>query len=363
LKRKIKKLNEENLIREISDFFITLDIKKVLQKITDTLEKRLKVERVSIFKKKEDKNVFEFFVFSKGEKELKRMEIPLGKGVVGYAYKRGLPVIVKDVKKDKHFYSLVDQAVGFKTRSILAFPLKLKGRKYGVIELINKKRGIFTRRDVEICRFLSPFISLALENAILFERLENMFLGIIRSFARAVEAKDPYTSGHVERVEALSYLLARKSGLRGENLRIARIAGILHDVGKIGVPDRILRKPDKLTKKEFEIVKRHVIYSKEILEPIGGIEDVIPGIYYHHERYDGKGYPEGRKEQEIPLIARIISIVDAFDAMASDRPYRKALPAKKIVREFLKNKGKQFDPELVDIFLSMEEVKKILKTL
>ncbi len=363
MKKKIKKYSQENLIREIVDFFTAFGIKEVLQKITNTLGKKLKVERVSIFKKKEGKNAFEFFVFSQGEKELKRLEIPLGKGIVGWSYKKGLPVIVKDVSQNKHFYSLVDQTVGFKTRSIMAFPLRLKGRKYGVIEVINKKRGVFTEEDIEICRFLSPFISLALENAILFERLENMFLGIIRSFARAVEAKDPYTSGHVERVETLSYLFAKKLGLRGENLRIARIAGILHDVGKIGVPDNILGKPSKLTKKEFRIIKKHVVYSREILEPIGGLENVIPGTYYHHERYDGNGYPEGKKGKEIPLIARIISIVDAFDAMASDRPYRKALPAKTIIREFLKNKGKQFDPELVDIFLSLEEVKKILKTL
>ena len=327
------------------------------------MESTFNAQRVSIFRKRENENFFEFYIFSRGDKELKKIKVPIRKGIVGWVYENNKPLIVNNVEKDKRFYSLVDQKTGFKTKSILAFPLRLKKRKYGVIEIINKKEGKFTNKDIKICEFISPFITIAIENATLFEKLEEMFFGIIRAFAKAVEAKDPYTSGHVERVENLSYHLAKAAGLKGEDLKKARIAGILHDVGKIGIPDEILKKPSKLTKKEYEIIKKHVIYSKEILEPISELKDIIPGIYYHHERYDGKGYPEGKKGEEIPLVARIISIVDAFDAMASDRPYRKALSKKRIVREFLKNKGKQFDPYLVEKFLSLEEVKRILNEL
>ncbi|MEO0087925.1 MAG: HD domain-containing phosphohydrolase, partial [candidate division WOR-3 bacterium] len=320
-------------------------------------------ERVSIFRKKEERNYLEFYIFSKGEDELKKIKIGLSKGIVGWVYKNNKPLIVNDVSKSKMFYKTVDKITGFKTNSILAFPLRLKKRKYGVIEIINKKKGGFTKKDLKICELISPFIAITLENATLFEKIEEMFFGMIRSFAKAVEAKDPYTSGHVERVENLSYLLAKKVGLKGKELKNARIAGILHDIGKIGIPDEILKKPEKLTKEEYEIIKKHVLYAKEILEPIGEMKDIIPAIYYHHERYDGKGYPEGKKGEEIPLLARIISIVDAFDAMASDRPYRKALSAQEILREFLKNKGKQFDPYLVDNFLSLKEVQDILGTL
>lgn len=363
MKREIKEILEKTLLLELSNLFSNLEMERVLKKTVKLLEKIFNVERVSIFKRKENKNAFEFFIFSKGERMLKKLEIPFGKGIVSWVYKKEAPLIIKDVSKDKRFYSFIDERVGYKTKSILAFPLKLKNRKYGVVELINKREDVFRKKEIRVCEFISPFITLALENAILFERLEEMFLGVIRSFARAVEAKDPYTSGHVERVENLCYLLAREAGLRGRRLKVARMAGILHDIGKIGIPDEILKKPGKLNKKEFDIIKKHVVYSKEIIEPIHGMEEVIPAVYYHHERYDGKGYPEGRKGKDIPLIARIVSIVDAFDAMSSDRPYRKALSPSKIIEEFRKNKGKQFDPKLVDKFLSIKEVKDILKSL
>lgn len=353
----------KSLISKIAGFFVSLETKEVLKRITETLEEIFNAERVSIFRKKEDRNYFEFYVFSKGEDELKKIKIELSKGIVGWVYKNNKPLIINDVNKSKTFYKGVDEITGFKTNSILAFPLRLKKRKYGVVEIINKKHGRFTKRDLKICKSISPFVAITLENATLFERIENMFFGMIRAFAKAAEAKDPYTSGHVERVENLSYLLAREIGLRGGDLKNARIAGILHDIGKIGIPDEILKKTKKLTKKEYEVIKKHVLYAREILEPISELKDIIPAIYYHHERYDGKGYPEGKKGEEIPLLARIVSIVDAFDAMASDRPYRKALSAKEILREFLKNKGKQFDPYLVDKFLSLREVRDILKNL
>lgn len=354
---------KKSLISKIAGFFISLETKEILKRITETLEEIFNAERVSIFRKKEDRNYLEFYTFSRGEDELKKIKIELSKGIVGWVYKNNRPLIVNDVSKSKMFYKGVDELTGFKTNSILAFPLGLKKRRYGVIEIINKKDGKFKRKDLKICELISPFVAIALENAALFEKIEEMFFGMIRSFAKAVEAKDPYTSGHVERVENLSYLLAKKVGLKGNELKNAKIAGILHDIGKIGIPDEILKKPEKLTKEEYEIIKKHVLYAKEILEPISEMKDIIPAIYYHHERYDGKGYPEGKKGEEIPLLARIISIVDAFDAMASDRPYRKALSAKKIRREFLKNKGKQFDPYLVDEFLSLREVKDILKSI
>ena len=356
-------ISKKSLIYKIAGFFISLETREVLKRITKILEEIFNAERVSIFRKKEDKNYLEFYIFSKGEDELKKIKIDLSKGIVGWVYKNNRPLIVNDVNKSKIFYKGVDKITGFKTNSILAFPLRLKKRKYGVIEVINKKDGEFKKRDLKICELISPFVAITLENATLFEKIEEMFFGMIRSFAKAVEAKDPYTSGHVERVENLSYLLAKKVGLKGNDLKNARIAGILHDIGKIGIPDEILKKPEKLSKEEYEIIKKHVLYAKEILEPISKMKDIIPAIYYHHERYNGKGYPEGKKGEEIPLLARIISIVDAFDAMASDRPYRKALTAKEILKEFKKNKGRQFDPYLVDNFLSLKEVQDILNSL
>ncbi len=202
---------------------------------------------------------------------------------------------------------------------------------------------------------------MSLQNAYLYYDLENLFKGTILSLANAVEAKDPYTSGHVERVMNLSVEMGKKVGLKGEDLKNVELASILHDIGKIAIPDEILKKPAKLTDEEYEIIKTHVHHGARILSPIPGLKGVIPAVLHHHERWDGRGYPVGLKEKEIPLIARIIAITDSFDAMNSDRPYRKRLPPELIIKEFKDNSGKQFDPELVEIFLELKELEELFK--
>ncbi|WP_408070673.1 HD-GYP domain-containing protein [Butyrivibrio sp. JL13D10] len=181
----------------------------------------------------------------------------------------------------------------------------------------------------------------------------------IETFTGFIDAKDPYTNGHSARVAEYTRAIAKEMGFSGEELdRIYHIAQ-LHDCGKIGVPDNILKKPDKLTDEEFEIIKSHTIRGGEILSNFKSLENVGEGALYHHERYDGRGYPEGRSGEDIPLIARMICVADSFDAMNSNRVYRKKLSPEKIREEIEKNKGKQFDPKIADIFLRLLEEGKI----
>ena len=175
----------------------------------------------------------------------------------------------------------------------------------------------------------------------------------IETFTGFIDAKDPYTNGHSKRVAHYTKLIAKEMGYEGEELDRIYYVALLHDCGKIGVPDNILGKPGRLTDEEFEIIKSHTVRGSEILRAFKSLENVDEGARFHHERYDGKGYPEGRAGKDIPLIARMICVADSFDAMNSNRVYRNKLTKEKIIEEIEKNKGKQFDPEIADVMLKL----------
>ncbi len=173
----------------------------------------------------------------------------------------------------------------------------------------------------------------------------------IKVLALALDARDHYTHGHSQQVTEYAVDIAREMGLSFKEIDIIRDAGVLHDIGKIGIPDAILLKPGRLTEEEYAEIKKHPVIGKKILEPVNCLADKIPLIYHHHERIDGKGYPEGLEGDNIPLGARILAVADAYQAMTSDRPYRKALPSLIAIEELKRYKGRQFDPDIVDAFL------------
>ena len=181
----------------------------------------------------------------------------------------------------------------------------------------------------------------------------NMISESIETFTGFIDAKDPYTNGHSNRVAQYTRLIAEEMGYEGEELDRVYYIALLHDCGKIGVPDNILGKPGRLTDEEFEIIKSHTTHGGEILSHFKSLTDVNLGARYHHERYDGKGYPEGLKGENIPLIARMICVADSYDAMNSNRVYRKKLSKEDIISEIEKNKGTQFDPKIADVFLKL----------
>ncbi|MHB0866166.1 MAG: HD domain-containing phosphohydrolase [Thermoleophilia bacterium] len=187
------------------------------------------------------------------------------------------------------------------------------------------------------------------------EEIRNTYVGAVKSLAQALEAKDPYTNGHSIRVTEVTVTLAQELGLDHEMLEQVRLAGLVHDIGKIGVPEVVLHKSGKLTDEEFEFIKSHPAAGEKILSPVIKDKTVLGMVRHHHERFGGGGYPGGLVGEDIPLGARLMAVSDAYDAMTSTRPYRGAMTPEKARAQLLSNRGSQFDPELVDLFIRVED--------
>ncbi len=213
--------------------------------------------------------------------------------------------------------------------------------------------------EIEIIIILSKILGITLDNITLFNELrgkikevEDLLINVIKALSNALDAKSPWTKGHSERVREYSLIIADNLGLNEDQKRILEMAALLHDIGKIGTYDYILEKPEKLLPEEFTIVKMHPLRGSEILSPISHLKDIAKIIAHHHERYDGSGYPDGLKGEEIPLLSRILAVADAFDAMTSERPYRKTPGLELALKELERNAGIQFDPLAVSILVN-----------
>ena len=239
--------------------------------------------------------------------------------------------------------------------SIVGIPFVKNGDFLGGIVLAGSDGiGIRDSQFQDLLAF-SPYLIPLFESAVLQEILLSNYLETIETLAVALEAKDPFTRGHSNMVCAYSVAVARKMGFGPERLRSVEIGSMMHDIGKIGVPDNILLKPGQLTPEEFEIVKRHPVIGEDILRPMQHPLFEIPRriVRSHHERMDGKGYPDGLKGKEIPLEARITFVADAYEAMTSERPYREALSPEQAFEELACNAGSQFDPDVVDVLCDL----------
>lgn len=214
--------------------------------------------------------------------------------------------------------------------------------------------GVVSSYDTKLIEAAASFASIFLSNARLFDHQKKLFVGIIESLSAAIDAKDAYTNGHSERVAHLGEQIAINLGMTTHEAERVRICGLLHDVGKIGVPEAVLCKPGRLTDEEFEHIKKHPEIGHRILKDLTGLEDVLPGVLHHHERLDGRGYPHGLGGDEIPRMARILACADTFDAMSSNRAYRDAMPREKVLAELERCKGTQFDPDVVDAFMQID---------
>ena len=208
--------------------------------------------------------------------------------------------------------------------------------------------------EMKLLGAASEHVSVFLRNASLYENLDSMFLGTVQAMVSAIDAKDRYTCGHSQRVAWLARELAINCGHDAEFIKRVHLAGLVHDVGKIGVPEKVLSKPGRLDEDEFKAIQAHPEIGSRILRDIPQMDGILPAVMHHHERWDGRGYPHGISGEEIPLIARIVSIADAFDAMSSTRTYRSARPRHEVLSEINRCRGTQFDPDLVAPFLAID---------
>lgn len=234
---------------------------------------------------------------------------------------------------------------------VITQPLLCKGHQIGVL-VAGDKFGddpMVTSYDTQLIEACSGFLSTFVENVALYDEQQELFVGTLHALTAAIDAKDRYTRGHSERVALLSRMLAHAAGMPESQCERIRIAGLVHDVGKIGVPEATLLKPGKLTDEEFAQIKKHPETGFEILHQVRLLSDVLPGVLHHHERYDGKGYPYGLSGTDIPFMARIIAVADTFDAMSSDRAYRSRMPRQKVLEEISRSAGSQLDPRLTQL--------------
>lgn len=237
-------------------------------------------------------------------------------------------------------------------RSLVVAPLKMRARVLGYLCAVSYSQGRkFDEGQRKLLTIVANRAAAAIENANLYQDLQATFRQTIRGLASAIDKMDRYTAGHSARVAAYAQVLAIKLGLPEDDVEFVRQSALMHDIGKIGCVMN-LNKPGKLSQGEYEIFQAHPNHGHDILSPITFLHPLIPGVYMHHERWDGHGYPQKLKGKDIPLMARIISVADTYDAMTSDRAYRRALPHQVAVNEIVRCAGSQFDPEVADVFTS-----------
>ena len=239
-------------------------------------------------------------------------------------------------------------------RSLLILPLFAEGMIIGTVNFSATRPRAYPPETLAVARLLALQIGGALGQALLLQQLDSSET-VILSLARAIEAKDPNTEGHCQRLAIQAERMGRALGFDTAHLRTLRMAATLHDIGKIAVPEAILSKPGALTDEEYAILKQHPLVGAEICAPLRAAHEILPAIRHHHERWDGNGYPHRLAGEAIPLDARIIAIVDAFDAMIADRPYRRGLPLQRTLTIMRENRGPQWDPRLLTIFLDLVE--------
>jgi len=287
------------------------------------------------------------------ERFIKGVTLKINQGIAGMAITQQKPLVVKDCYNDPR---ILHQRImrEEKIKSCISVPVILKNEPLGTIGLYFKQPRELDEQEIDMLSIFADQIAIAINEAKLYREVHMSYFNTIHSLSKAMEAKDPYTSGHSDRVTQLAIRIARELKVAKEEIELLDYAGRIHDVGKIGISDTILNKPGKLSLAERALIELHPQKGVDMLTPLKFLRPALPFVLHHHERYDGTGYPHGLKKQQIPLLARILACADSYDAMTSERPYRyRQLSTEEAIGELKLNAGKQFDPAIVNVFISL----------
>ncbi len=331
----------------------SLDQRQVRQRAIEAVTSLLDAEVGSLLLV-DEKTKELYFEVALGEREqqVKQMRLKMGEGIAGWVAANDQPALINDVQNDPRYFRRAQTITDFITRNMVCVPVRSQGKVIGILQAINKKAGgHFTEEDLENCWTLSNQVAIALENAHLFTELRETFLNTAEALAAAVEKRDPYTGGHIKRVVEYSMAIARHLSLSLTDREDLRLAAVMHDIGKIGIKDSVLLKQARLDHDELAHMREHPRMGEEILDHIEQMKEVRMIVRAHHEEWDGTGYPDGLKGENIPIHARIIAIADTFDAITTDRPYRRAADWKTATDEIQRCSGKEYDPLLVQAFM------------
>ncbi len=332
----------------------TVDLRKILALITEKIAKVMKADvcTLRLLEGKARLVLRSAYGLSKNAVELIK-DIRVGEGIVGNVAEKLKPIIIKDLSKGS-LYNRESFACPKKLYSLVSVPLVEMDKVIGVFSIYSKKKEFYRNYDKMILSIFASQAAVAIENARLFENTRSNYINTMRFFASIIDAKDSYTTEHSHRVMKNVLRLAERLNLSNRQKEVLRYASILHDIGKVSIDTSILNKPGPLTEEEWKQIVRHPVIGSKIIKRIGFLDDLIPVILHHHEKYGGGGYPDSTlKGSQIPLEARILAIADAYEAMTSDRPYRKALSEEEVMEELKRNAGSQFDPQIVKMFLEI----------
>ncbi|RPJ28386.1 MAG: HD domain-containing protein [Chloroflexi bacterium] len=356
----IKQLERLAALRSI-DLAISniLDLQVTLKILINEVIRQLHVDAASVLLIQTDSGRLEF---AAGQgfytRNIESTSLRIGEGNAGRAALGRRIVEVPDLTKFNGDFMRAQLLADERFVSYYAVPLITKGEVKGVLEIFNRSRLNPDREWLDFLETLGGQTAIAVENSILFQGLQrsNFELAMaydatIEGWSRALDLRDHETEGHTRRVTDMTLKLARKMGLSDERLVLIRRGALLHDIGKMGIPDTILHKPEELTEEEQQIMRQHPQLAYDMLEPIAYLRDSLDIPYCHHEKWDGTGYPRGLSGTQIPLEARLFTIVDIWDAITTDRPYRKSWPKKKALDYIREQSGKYFDPQMVEVFL------------
>ena len=282
--------------------------------------------------------------------------VTLSRTVVNDVFEKGISAFTDDALADERYVggeSIVRQRI----RSVMCAPMRTTDQILGVLYVDSHVAREFSEAELELLAAVGNQAGIALHRAKLMAEVERLFLDVMKAIASIIDAKDGYTHKHSERVAAFGVRLARHLGFDADSRSVVELSGLLHDVGKIGVPDAILNKPGKLTDSEFKEMRLHPLHGARILSNIQSqkVVSLLPGVKYHHERWDGKGYPEGLAGEEIPFLGRLLGVADFLDALTSDRSYRKGLPLEEALQMVKDLEGQAFDPVVVKAAVELHE--------
>ncbi|NOZ05832.1 MAG: response regulator [Chloroflexi bacterium] len=362
-----RKQNEDELVRlqtlthvsEISRELVrTLDLKMLTQLVVNIAAQEANAKRTSLMLT--DRTGRELSIAAATglpAEVVSATRVKLGEGIAGYVAETGQVLVINegdDLEPWLQERLHLPDAGSALSVPLVSLPLVSDGKPLGVLNLSRAKGAPrFSESDINLLSILTDQATTAIRNAQLFQQVRDLYLRTIQSIAMAIQAKDPYTHGHSDKVADYTLSLSQTLGLGPEEIENLYTAALLHDIGKIGVREEVLHKPGPLTPEEYEHVKTHPLVAEQILRPISELGDIVDCIKHEHENWDGSGYPSGLRGEEIPRGARIIAVVDAFHAMTSDRPYRKAMSVEQALDILRNGAGRQWDPRVVAAWLEI----------
>jgi len=368
--REVEQLREENkrlqvLLHLAENLQAHLELDKLLLTTMEEVAKILNADRCTVFLLDENKNEL-WSIVAMGIEKGKEIRFPADKGIAGHVATTGEVLNIPDAYKDSRFNPEIDKKTGYKTENMLTMPLRnVDGHILGVFQVLNKKDGPFTERDESLLTAISHIAATTIENSQLYEEQVESLNSFVETLSATLDTRDYITAGHSKRVTLYTLALCDQMAMEENCCEELRYAGLLHDIGKLGIPESVLFKAGKLDPEEYQLIKKHPAVTRQILGSIHfprNLRNVTEIASTHHEKVNGKGYPDGLKKKEIPLGGRMLAMADVFDALTSHRQYRDREAIEKVWQTIEKEINQTFDPKVVSVFLKIP-VKKIIEIL